>query len=1350
METDGPETYSRGSKPHSPSRSSIIGSVFGDNNKIHLGDLNYHFPSDSYHASAPFQENEAFLSDVSAIDPQNQRSWIRSFNPAWDARAFSDFLGEDEELGRWLTDDAGQLLWVRNDSGSRHPLLAAKMLDAFEFNASFRGPVVSHFFCAAGRTTPLPTVTDVLAGLVHGLLTNSRYGELVLPLIRRSFSRRVKNIRDEASGFAVREDMFLEIVRHIRRIKQTQQLVVVISDPECCVTDAHGSGILNLMDFVQSTSRTFSNTKWIIISQKSPSNTWELQTAGIGLKTLLLSPTSAAAALGLTGFLNQVTEVGRKLRLMYQDLDPNRVSDDQVSSFRHCSGTIFWMKPHQPGSKQESRLLWYRQSFASPTTVASSPLGVHVASGQFSMEERYSLKIYFSFASLLLPGSTRLSETEREPQNLLAKALWAIVAQLLLSICGSESSMAAFVLSLSHKSLQDLVQVFGSTIHAKTTAPWSPPTLYYPEGGGRKGVPEVMDDRTLLEMMQPLSSNHLSLLQMIMKSILHQAHHNSKKSAILVLDNVHLIQSSDFQQLVDLLQEVGHSLRVLLCVSASPEAFTSGKEDWGSIPNAWVHESTEYKECLQGLRFNSMHQRQHQIVDALAHTNQWLWANEAYMKWRDDGGLLWISGKAGSGKSVLANTILQTLRQTPKERLDLNPWSICAWFYSARGVTGGTQHDSMLRTLIFDIIGDNLAAFHAMKDLYRDLVRQCDGLVITWPLGVLQNALLLLSSSDSMPNTVAVIDAFDESERDNAPQSTRANITAMFRRLVSLSSGRMRIVFLSRPDADIAKGFRNFHHISVQDNNRRDIVKIVDDGIFKIRSAWSKIMDSPDWDMYDDDEHPTTPGAAADHIILPAEVEAEIDDMKKYLISKASGVTLWVVLVLQDLQIRLQSQDCFTISDLRATLEALPVDLEELYLHFRLMQEAQMSKDPNRPSYSKQMLTWIVGSQRWAPLQLGELWEAIAILGPNHVPWSDDKTVDTVSRGCIASNKIQFGRSWERFYHLVHQHCGLLVEIHRVQDPSATAQARGRVAGLGASADWTIQLAHETVRKFFRTPEKSGHLSVDIEAAELIVATTSYSYLGVARSAQIAAPDPKWGAQVKMDVLALIMSSVSRVLGFDPQLLAHTELLRTRPLTLFALQVIRRTSTEGSFLRVLKECDDGPLAAQDRFITHWVADLCFAPVTPETGIRDFVRYCCSNGRGDFFAYISGLTEKHSQHSYDKSHGRAHRLRDDRRYEIVGGAIETLAMVPAEHWICFRFVAEIMLEEVVRITGSTMSFGQMDLRYADSLGPFCITQGLELLSDMRSPRAERGFLLHGSHCPGPCRLVRLAVDSKESL
>ncbi|KAK6213198.1 hypothetical protein QIS74_09200 [Colletotrichum tabaci] len=763
-----------------------------------------------------------------------------------------------------------------------------------------------------------------------------------------------------------------------------------------------------------------------------------------------------------------------------------------------------------------------------------------------------------------------------------------------------------------------------------------------------------------------------------MASILQRAYHNNK-SAVLVLDSVQLIQPSDFQQLVDLLQEVGHGLRVLICVSASPEDFASEKEGWGSISDAWVDKSTEFKECLQSLRFNSMHQRQYQIVDALADTNQWLWVNEEYMKWRDDGGLLWISGKAGSGKSVLANTILQTLGQNLKKHLDPNPWSVCAWFYSARGVTGGTQHDSMLRTLIFDIIGNNLPAFHAMKDIYRDLVRQCNGLV-TWPLGVLQNVLLLLSGSPSIPNTVAVIDAFDESEKDNNPQNTRANITAMFRRLVSLSSGRMRIIFLSRPDADIAKGFREFRHISVQDNNRRDILKIIDDGIFKIRSAWIKIMDNPDWDMYDDDEHPTTPGATTDQILLPAEVEAEIDDIKKYLISKASGVTLWVVLVLKDLQIRLQSQDYFTISDLRMTLKALPVDLEDLYLYFRLMQESQMSKNPNRPSYSKQMLTWIVGSQRWSPLQLDELWEAIAILGPNHVPWSDGETVD-VSRGFIARNKIQFGRSWERFYHLIHEHCGLLVEVHRVEDPSASARARSRIAGLGASANWTVQLAHETVRKFFRNPEKSGHLFIDIEAAERVVATTSYSYLGVARSAQMTATGPESSGQIKTDVLELMMSSISTAVGFEPHFLALAEFLRTRPLARFALQVIHRTSSEGSFLRVLKECDDGFLAAQDRLITHLVADLCFTPVTPETGIRDFIRYCCSNGRCDFFAYISGLTEKYSQHSYEQSCGRAHRLRDDRRYEIVGGAIETLAMVPAEYWACFRFAAEALFEEI---------------------------------------------------------------------
>ncbi|OBR05383.1 Ankyrin repeat protein [Colletotrichum higginsianum IMI 349063] len=1294
MEKADPEENARKSNAGHSLGPSIVGSSFGDNNKLHLGDINYHCPTSLRDLNQltdrlTLQTSDSFLSHVSAIHPQNQRSLIKTTNSNWYSEAFVEFFVENKEFKTWLAGGSGQLLWVRDETGSGYLLLAAKMLDAFESNASFQGFVVSHFFC---EETQPKTATDVLAGLVYGLLINPRCEESVLPHVQRLFSRRIKNIQTEKSRFAVLGDMLIESISKIHQVMPMQQLVMLIAGSEHCVNDAFGNGISSLLDLASSIAKSHPNIKWIVNSRLAAATQGGLQESGIGLRTLAISPVSTAMALGLAEILPKVIETGRKLCRIHQGFSKSQKSADDVSWFSHCSAAILWLKPRGLVSRQESRLLWYRRGSVSATIATPSFLGVHIASDKFLFGGRVFPKVYFSFASLFPSGSTGPPTTE--PHDLLAKALWGIVTQLIVSVCGSESAIAAFLSSLSYKSRRELIQTFCLTFGPESLTPRASPTLHPQNAEASTWEGDNAND--WLKKAETLSKRHLPMLSNLMESVL-QVIYDRNDNAILVLDSVELLQPSDFRPLIQLLRNLGHGLRILICVKTISEPTNDTNGDWDSSSDDWVDELTEYRECLRSLQFKSMHQRRYQIVDSLADTNQWLWVNDEYMKWRHDGGLLWISGKAGSGKSVLAKTILQRLRHDTTGSLDAKPWSVCGWFYSARGIPGGTQHDSMLRTLIFELIANNMEAFDAMKAIYRKLVVECDGLV-TWPLDILPNVLLLLSGSSSIPNTVAVIDAFDESENDSNHQDARANITSVFRQLVDLSSGRMRMIFLSRPEVDIAKGFRNFHHISVQANNQGDISKIVDNGIFNIQSAWSKIMANPDWSSYNADQPPTASHRAPDPIVLPSEVEVEIENMRKYLVLKASGVTLWVVLVLKDLYMHLQSEDCFTISDLRAALESLPVDLEELYLHFRSMQQSQISKNPKRPSYSKSMLTWIVGSQRWAPLQLDELREAIAILDQGL--WSSGTKLD-VSREGIANKRIQIGNNWERFCRLVYQQCGPLVEIHRADDRSTSVRACGKAAYLGAS---TIELAHETVKKFFRDQEKSGHLSIDPEAAEMAVVTTSYSYLGVPHQAQRTPSGVELNTQVKTDILEILLASISKTFGFQPQCPALVEFFRARPLARFALQVIYRASSATSLSRAVRELDEGALAAQDRFITHWVADLCFTPTTPDTNIRHFVNHCCLHGRCDLLEYTSCLTEREYTGLHQSPYGRAHRLRKHRRNEIVGGAIEALSEISTEHWSCFRSVAERLREEVVRIAGSDTSIIETDSQFLLTLGP----------------------------------------------
>lgn len=61
-----------------------------------------------------------------------------------------------------------------------------------------------------------------------------------------------------------------------------------------------------------------------------------------------------------------------------------------------------------------------------------------------------------------------------------------------------------------------------------------------------------------------------------------------------------------------------------------------------------------------------MRLRKDQVAAAVEGTNTWLISHPSYRDWAKAGGLLWIAGKPGSGKSVLAKSIVAQLEADTK------------------------------------------------------------------------------------------------------------------------------------------------------------------------------------------------------------------------------------------------------------------------------------------------------------------------------------------------------------------------------------------------------------------------------------------------------------------------------------------------------------------------------------------------------------------------------------------------------------------------------------------------------------------------------------------------------------
>lgn len=110
----------------------------------------------------------------------------------------------------------------------------------------------------------------------------------------------------------------------------------------------------------------------------------------------------------------------------------------------------------------------------------------------------------------------------------------------------------------------------------------------------------------------------------------------------------------------------------------------------------------------------------------------WIWEHPEYQAWdAAHRGILWIEGKPGSGKSVLASFMQQRIvtsweREAP--RIPENspsrgsaPASIIAgWFYSTRLGDVGTSHSSLLRSLLYQILCQEQSVFrNIVADYYR-------------------------------------------------------------------------------------------------------------------------------------------------------------------------------------------------------------------------------------------------------------------------------------------------------------------------------------------------------------------------------------------------------------------------------------------------------------------------------------------------------------------------------------------------------------------------------------------------------------------------------------------------------
>ncbi len=327
-----------------------------------------------------------------------------------------------------------------------------------------------------------------------------------------------------------------------------------------------------------------------------------------------------------------------------------------------------------------------------------------------------------------------------------------------------------------------------------------------------------------------------------------------------------------------------------------------------------------------------MRDREEQIEKAHARTFEWLLSqtngdghttcSSPFVRWlQQSEPAFWINGKAGSGKS----TLMKYLYHDPRVRQYLGDWAsggnlvIAGFFFferggsmlqkSSEGLIRAVLHQvlSQRPELISTVFGSSLTKHSMGRDSYE---------LKEWTWSELKTAFhLLLTRKPATLKLFLFVDGLDEyrmldqldpSDRDGQGDngdSTRAEtiarghseIASLFRH--AAQSPAVKLCLSSRPLLVFIDAFGTFPHLKLEQLTKQDISIYVDDRLGSNERLATLTIEEPE---------------------LRAKLIREV-------VSKASGVFLWVRLVVDILLRGLQDRD--RIKDLQEKLKTIPGEL---------------------------------------------------------------------------------------------------------------------------------------------------------------------------------------------------------------------------------------------------------------------------------------------------------------------------------------------------------------------------------------------------------------------------------------
>lgn len=371
--------------------------------------------------------------------------------------------------------------------------------------------------------------------------------------------------------------------------------------------------------------------------------------------------------------------------------------------------------------------------------------------------------------------------------------------------------------------------------------------------------------------------------------------------------------------------------------------------------------STDQRQYyLDSLKFHQIGARQFNIKNALAKTCTWLLDAPEYLHWLDDSmldehhGFLWIKGKPAAGKSTIMKFVLQKVEKSMTGSI------VISFFFNARGENLEMSTLGMYRSLLFQLL-EKAPDLQALLDRLPAMGADASSGSHVWDTINLQNMFESAIDSLGARRLICFIDALDECGEDEIRDMVRFFEHLGRQAVDSSSEHRLLICFSSRHYPYITIGNSIQLVLEDQENHQQDIVKYINS---ELKVKRSKLTE-----------------------------EIKVDILKR-----ASGIFLWVVLVVQILN-RESDKGRLHLRALHQKLREIPDGLDKLF-------KSVLTKDSENMEELILCIRWVLYARQ--PLKCEELYHAILIgLDPTTIDEWDPEEInqEEMERFILSSSK---------------------------------------------------------------------------------------------------------------------------------------------------------------------------------------------------------------------------------------------------------------------------------------------------------------------------------------------------------